>query len=169
MGERRLRLTGFETELLGFIAAGFRFSDPSLRDLGLVLDRNLFAQFLPDAKDIAETAQETDNGFPFDPLKEPAVCLYRQPGAGIPPTSSSGSRLAFNILIVLRTPASLQEAADMLGELVVWLELHAPGASTLNYIVRGYQTLGMPVPFQRYADNKSAASSAVRFLAVARV
>ena len=169
MGVRRLKLTGFETEILGLLAAGFRFSDPSLRDLGLVLDRNLFAQFLPDAKDIAETAQETDNGFAFDPLKEPALCIYRQPGPGIPPTMSSGSRLSFNLLLVLRTPGSLQEAADMLGEVVVWLELNAPGAVTTSYIVRGYQTLGMPVPFQRYADNKSAASSAVRFLAVARL
>jgi hypothetical protein len=167
MGVRRLRLAGFETELLGIIAAGFRFSDPSLRDLALVVDRNLFASDLPDADDIAVTASADDNGMPFDPLKEPAIAIYREPGRGIESTSSSASRMGFNLRVVLRVPKSLQSAVQMLDELVVWFELNVVGKTTEHFKVSAYETLGMPVPYRRLADDKSAASATVRFQAVA--
>ena len=169
MGVRRLRQSGFETEVLEMIGAGFRFSDPGLRDYRLVLDRNLFANDMPAVEDIVVTASDADNGLSFDPKKEPAIALYTQPGRGIQPTMSSGSRLAFNLLVVLRIPATLQEAVDSLRELVVWLENNAAGKAMEHYLIRNYETLGAPVPYQRLADGKSAASATLRFLAVARL
>jgi hypothetical protein len=169
MGVRRLRLSGIETDILKMIANGFRFSNPDLKDYALVLDRNLFANDMPDAADIAITASDADNGLAFDAKKEPAIVLYRQPGSGIDPTMSSGSRLAFNFLIVLRVPKTLQDAADMLGELVVWLEMNAAGQTTEHFEIRSFKTLGLPIPYQRLSDDKSAASATVRFLAVARL
>ncbi len=164
MGVRRLRLSGFETELLGAVASGFRFEDTSVNDVVLEVDRNLFANYMPDPEDIQMTSG--DDG--FDPLKEPAIAIYRQPGRGIEPSASSGGRLAFNILIVLRAPRALQVAVDLLGELVVWLELNATGLITPHYKISGFQTLGMPVPAERLQNDMTKASASVRFLAVAR-
>ncbi len=169
MGFRRIKLAGFEPELLRAIATGFQFHAPPLGDLPLVLDRHLFANFMPSAEDIAETASESDNGKKFNPEVEPALAVYTQPGSGIDPTSSSGSRLAFNLLVVLRIPATLQEAVDRLRDLIVWLEMEGNRILTENYKIVGYQTIGLPVPYQRYSDNKAAASATVRFLAVARL
>ncbi len=167
MGIRRIRLQGFEPEILRMIAENFRFSDPSLKDYALVVDRNLFANMMPDPKDIAITASDSDNGFPYDP-KEPAIAIYTQPGSGIAKTMSSGSRLAFNLLIVLRIAETLQDAVDKLRELIVWLEMNAAGMATEHYMIRDFTTLGNPVPYQRLNDGKSAASATLRFQAVAR-
>lgn len=168
MGIRRLRLSGFESELIAAIAAGFRFSDPSVANVALVPDRNIFANWLPDPADIALTASDADNGVAFDPNREPAIAVYRQPGSGISPSSSSGGRLAFNTLLVIRAPRALQVAVDLLGELVVWLELNAVGLLMPHFQIKGYQTLGMPVPAELLQDEKTKASSTVRFLAIAR-
>ncbi len=168
MGVRRLRLSGFETELLDVIAASFRFDDGALKDYALTVGRHLFASDLPAAEDIAVTASVADDAaFPFDARREPAIAVYRQPGTGIVPSSSSGSRMEFNELLVLRAPRALQDAVDLLGDLVVWLELNAVGKRSEHFKIVGFQTLGMPVPLQRLGNDESAASATVRFLAVA--
>ncbi len=169
MGVRLIKLRGFHADVLKMIQdGGFRFSDPDLRDYKLVVDRNLFASDMPDPADIAVTASSEDNGFPFDPLKEPAIAIYRQPGSGVTPSMSSFSGLAFNLLVVLRVPKTLEDALGMLDELVSWLENNAVGYVGEDFIIRHYQTLGLPIPYQRLADDKSAASATLRFLAVAR-
>lgn len=167
MGERRLRLKGFQKELAGIIAAGFRFEDDDLKDYALSVGRNLFASDLPASEDIAVTASASDNGMEFDGTKEPAIAIYRQPGGGIQPSSSSGGRLAFNELFVLRAPKALDDAVDLLDELVVWLEKNIIGRTSTHYKICGVQTLGLPVPIQRLGNDQSAASATVRFLAVA--
>lgn len=167
MAQRRLRLSGFEREVLDIISDGFRFESETLRSYALKPGRNLFAGDIPAASDIAITASDADNGLAYDEKREPAIALYRQPGSGIPSTSSSGSRLEFNELLVLRAPRTLDEAVDLLGELVVWLELEVIGRTSTHYKIVGFKVLGMPVPFQRLNDDQSAASATVRFLAVA--
>jgi len=162
MGVRRLRLSGFETELAGAIASGYRFPDPSIMDLPLVVDRNIFAMELPAPEEIA--AGEST----FDPNREPTIAIYRQPGRGIEPTASSGGRLGFNLLLVLRAPRALQVSVDWLGDLVVWLELNAVGLITPSFKITGFQTLGMPVPAERLSNDMTKASASVRFLAIAR-
>lgn len=162
MGVRRLRLSGFETELAAAIVAGFKFADPSLSDLVLALDRNVFTMDLPAAEEIA--AGETT----FDPNREPTMVIYRQPGRGIKSTSSSGGQIGFNLTLVLRAPRALQISVDWLGELVVWLELNAVGIVTPHFKITGYETLGMPVPAERLSNDMTKASASVRFLAIAR-
>lgn len=167
MAVRRLRLSGFEKELLGIVASNFRFAGDDLKDYALTLGRHLFASDIPAAEDIAITASDADNGLAYDQHKEPAIAIYRQPGSGMPVTMSSGSRLEFNELLVLRAPKALDDAVDLLSELVVWLEMNAVGKLSTHFKIVGYRTLGMPVPFQRLNDDQSAASALVRFLAVA--
>lgn len=154
-------LAGFERDLMKMIAAGFRWtSDDLIGRNELVEGRTLFSQDLPEPALIEQTAV---GGLPFDASKEPAVCIYRQPGSRRRPR---GGSFELSALFVLRSPRSLQAAIDLLDELDDWLADERTALVGELFKVGEVTIVGEATAFSRGGDDASFASSTVRFLAV---
>jgi hypothetical protein len=160
MGRRLIRVTGFEEAIAAKIASSFRFSDPTLSNVALVAGRHVFVDELPECEDIFTTDPV------FDADREPTLGIYTKPGPGIPPSVSSGSRLEFNVDILLRFGRTMGQTKDFLGDLFGWVLNKLPGAQVGKFVIRATVPISRPVPFARYGDDHTVASCTIRFLAV---
>ncbi len=151
---------GWERDLLTMID-GFRFQGSELSGFPLKEGRSLFAQDLPEPALIADTAA---GGLPFDASKEPALVVYRQPGSRR--RNPREGAIEFSMLLVLRSPKSLQRAVDLLDEVDDWLADEETVLIGNGFKVDSVTVVGEATAFSRGGDDASFASSTVRFLAV---
>jgi len=160
MGSRIFRVTGFEEALADKLASSFRFSSPELSSLVLAGGRNIFVDELPEVEDISDSTAA------FDPNAEPTIGIYTKPGPGQPPAASSGSRMEFNVDILLRFGRSMAKTKGYLGEVINWCLANLPGAAAGVFLIRAVVPVQRPVPFERFGDDHAVASSTLRFLVV---
>ncbi len=161
-------LRGFELDLGRMIAAGFRWADAQLRDRALVLGRNVFDKYMPDAADIALTAKKEDNGFNYDPTKEPTLCIYRQPGRPWRQSVSGDTKVALNQLLVLRAHKPAADAVDLLDDLVAWLRDNGAGLSGDKFVLGSVAVASAPSAFNLAPNQATYASALLNVLAKPR-
>jgi hypothetical protein len=162
------QLRGFEKDFGRIICANFRWQDDDLRNRALVLGRNVFDKFLPDAEDIKATATEADNGFKYEAQREPALCIYRQPSKPFAQSISSDVKLTMNQLLVLRTMRPMADAVDLLDDLVTWLRDHSTGLRGERFTLQSVAITSAPATFSLGAAKQTYASSLLTVLAKTR-
>lgn len=159
MGQRRIRLDGFEEALAGAIAAGFRFPDATLQNLALEAGRHLFVNDMPEVEAIAKTATD------FDEKTEPQIGIYTTQQGGILPSVSSGARHEWNLRIIVRAGKVFERVKELLEHLVKFL-IELKGKRATPFLVKHVQLTSRPQPFERKGDDRALASSTLKFLAV---
>lgn len=160
MNDKRILLEGFEQALVQGIADRFRFQGDGIYTGALVPGRHLFVQDLTEREDIGDTAAG------FDPETEPAIVVYTDGGAGITPSSSSGSRHEWNLRVVLRLGVVLERAKALLEQLVRFLE-NLRGVRLGRHVLKGVFITTRPGVFKRAGDDQAYCSSTLKILGVA--
>lgn len=166
--QRKSLMRGFELEFGGMIATAFRWTDAGLRDRALVMGRNVFDKFMPEVEDIARTAQKEDNGFTYEPTKEPTLCIYRQPGRPFAQSISSDVKLSMNQLLVLRTVRPMADAVDLLDDLATWLRDNGAGLQGQKFTLQSVAIASAAASFNLGGARQTYASVLLNVLAKPR-
>lgn len=165
---RRISFEGFEVGFLTYIGANFRFSTEPLKNYAMEAGRHLFVQDMPEIEEIRQTVA---GGLPYEPKREPTISVYTNPGPGLVPSSSSGSRHEWTLRVVLRLGTVPEEAKARLEELIAYVEKKLKGkkindARGHRFIIKGVLVVIRPTVFAREGDNHAFCQSVVRFFAV---
>jgi hypothetical protein len=164
MADRQVLLIGFEGAVAEAIAARFRFSGPTLRNIPLVPGRHLFVQDLPSTKDIEATSAGLNP--PFDQAVEPAIVLYTATGPKAISSVSSGGRHEFPIEIVMRLPDANEDTKKLLEELVTFIEGDFAGLEAGGFLIKRALITAAPAVIGRQENDQVLVSSTMRFFAV---
>lgn len=162
MGQRIVRLQGFEEGLVEVIAAGFTFDAEGVSSAALVPGRNLFVDDMPEREQIAKSWSD------FDGAAEPVVSIYNPGGASVAPSLGSGSRHEWSLRIVVRFGTVFELAKQCLEQLIEWIERSLRGRAVAAHYVKGVFIVNRPSPFQRTGDAQAYCTATVRILAVPR-
>lgn len=155
MTHERVKLDGFESALAGWIS-----SNILLNGQPLSVGRNLFVSDMPEVEDI----QLTESA--FDQLKEPTIAVYTDPGLGVQPGPGRGSRMEWNVRLVLRFGVVPESAKVLLEELIAAIIKRASGAKMDPFISKGVNILTRPTVFARQGDGHAYTTCALKFFVV---
>jgi len=152
-------LSGFEVELLGAIAYGFKFKDAPLASMTLEVNRHLFAQDAPSLEQLQDLHED------YDPEVEPIISFYTTQGQGVQPSSSRGGRAEWNLKINLRAGAVFEDAKGLLEQLVAFLD-RLRGRRLAGFLLKGVIMVSRPTPFTRAIDDGAVSQASVKLMAV---
>lgn len=165
-----IRLEGFEAALVEFIGDNFRFSDLSIRDIALEGGRHFFVGTLPSAEAIAVTVAEIvkldSSVFKYDPKKEPAILIDKQPSTGVVPSSSLGGRHIWLEQFVLRLGKVPELATVLLEELYEFMLESVHGSVFGGFQVKGAEPVQRPATLTVEQDDSAYISAIIRFRGV---
>ncbi len=156
-----IALTGFDEALAGWLAEGFAFTAvPGAR---LVDGRSLFVEDLPEEDDIARTAPSG-----YNPDKEPALCLYTEPGPGFEGAMLRGDvKHEETVRLVLRHGVTPLVVKRLLEEVVDYVLRNAGGAVMGRFVVKRTLLIFRPVVTAREGDDHVYAAATLRFKLIA--
>lgn len=151
----RVKLNGFESALADWIA-----SNVQLNDQPISVGRNLFVSDMPEVEDIQQTEPD------FDSLKEPTIAVYTDPGLGVQPGPGRGSRMEWNVRLVLRFGVVPESAKVLLEELITDIIKRTPGVKSGAFMVKGVNIITRPTVFARQGDGHAYTTCALKFFVV---
>lgn len=151
----RVTLSGFELALVDWISSNVLCSCGSPAP-----GRNLFVSDMPESEDLAHDFPDFDNN------KEVTLAVYTDPGLGVQPGPGRGSRMEWNVRLVLRFGIVPENAKRELEEVISQILKKSPGQKMGGFIAKGVNINSRPTVFARQGDGHAYTTCALKFFVV---